>query len=103
MTKTRRVKKSSDGMYHVNGKKYPHLVGTRAQVWHHTAYKTPGGLTRKQLIKNKRGNIVSLAKHKTEKRLKRLAKMGYKPKKGEFKLMRKMNHKGSKTKKRRRT
>ena len=89
MTNTKRQHKHSDGMYHINGKKYPVLVGSRAQVWHHSAYKTPGGLTRKALLKNKHGNIVSLKKHKTEKRLKRLAKAGYKPKKGKFVLMRK--------------
>ena len=89
MTNTKRQHKHSDGMYHINGKKYSVLVGSRRQVWHHNAYKTPGGLTRKALLKNKHGNIVSLKKHKTEKRLKRLAKAGYKPKKGKFVLMRK--------------
>ena len=89
MTNTKRQNKHSDGKYHINGKKYPFLVGSRAQVWHHTAFKTPGGLTRKGLLKNKHGNIVSLKKHKTEKRLKRLVKAGYKTKKGKFVLMRK--------------
>ena len=88
MVKTRRVKLSQDGMYHISGKKYFPLVGSRRQVWNGTTYKTPGGLTKKQLFKNKHGNIVSLKKHKTEKRLKRLAKLGYKPKKGNFILMR---------------
>ena len=89
MTNTKRQHKHEDGMYHINGKKYQQLVGSRAQVWHHTAFKTPGGLTRKGLLKNKHGNIVSLKKHKTEKRLNRLGKAGYKPKKGKFVLMRK--------------
>lgn len=93
MTNTKRQNKHSDGTYHINGTKYPVLVGSRAQVWHRTAYKTPGGLTRKDLLKNKRGNIVSLKKHRTEKRLKRLVKAGYKPKKGKFVLMRKKTKK----------
>ena len=98
MTKTRRVKRHHDGRYHVHGTKYDQLVGSRAQVWHGTAYKTTGGLTKYNLIKNKHGNIVSLSKHRSEKRLKRLAKAGYKPKKGSFVLMRKH----SKTTRRRR-
>jgi DVNP family len=42
-------------------------VGSKAQVWHHTAHHTSGGLTRKDLMKHK----------------------GYKAKKGTFKLFRK--------------
>jgi hypothetical protein len=34
-------------------------IGTRAQVWHGTATKTSGGLTKRNLIKNKHGSIVS--------------------------------------------
>ena len=56
MTNTKRQHKHADGTYHINGKKFPVLVGSRAQVWHHTAFKTPGGLTRKGLLKNKHGN-----------------------------------------------
>ena len=97
MVNTKRVKRSSDGMYHVNGKKFPHLVGRRAQVWHGTAYKTNGGLTKKHLLKNQRGNIVSKKKHMTEKKNKRLAKLGFKPKKGHFVLFKKK----SKTQKKR--
>ena len=37
-------------------------VGTRAQVMHGTADKTPGGLTKKDLKYNKWGRIVSKAK-----------------------------------------
>ena len=35
---TKRVKKSADGKYRVRGKAYAKLVGSRAQVWHKTAY-----------------------------------------------------------------
>jgi hypothetical protein len=33
--------------------------GTRAEVWHGTAKKTKGGLTKDNLTKNKYGRIVS--------------------------------------------
>ena len=74
--------KSTDGKYHVHGKTYKLLVGKRAQVWHGTAFKTTGGLTKSHLHKNKHGRIVSMKKHKTAKKDKRLEKAGYKPKKG---------------------
>ncbi len=62
-------------------------VGTKAQVWHGTAKKTSGGLTKKDLMKTKKGRIVSKKKHAAGKKaLKRLAKAGYKAKKGTFKL-----------------
>ena len=38
-------------------------VGTKLQVYNGTARHTPGGLTRSSLMKNKRGKIVSKAKH----------------------------------------
>jgi hypothetical protein len=59
-------------------------VGTRAQVWHGTAKKTSGGLTKNNLMKNKAGRIVSKAKHNTAKKEMRLVKYGYGTKKGEF-------------------
>lgn len=34
-------------------------VGSRAQVWHNTAEKTVGGLTKEDLEQNKYGRIVS--------------------------------------------
>lgn len=37
-------------------------VGSKIQVWNGTASQTPGGLTKAQLIKNKRGKVVSKAK-----------------------------------------
>jgi hypothetical protein len=80
----KRVRKHDDGTYHINGSKFDELVGSRAQVWHGTAYKTAGGLTKKNLLKNKHGRIVSKSKHTTARREKRLEKHGYKTKKGQF-------------------
>jgi hypothetical protein len=67
-------------------------VGTKAQVWHGNADKTSGGLTKSDLMQNKHGRIVSKRKHKLGKKsLKNLVKLGYKAKKGEFKLFSKKN------------
>uniref|UniRef100_A0A6C0I580 Uncharacterized protein n=1 Tax=viral metagenome TaxID=1070528 RepID=A0A6C0I580_9ZZZZ len=73
-----------DNKYHINNKSYPLLVGSRAQVWHNTAYKTSGNLTRRDLIKNKSGRIVSIKKHKTAKCQDRLRRSGYGTEKGKF-------------------
>ncbi|MHA2082284.1 MAG: hypothetical protein ACXABD_00880 [Candidatus Thorarchaeota archaeon] len=81
---TKKVMKGADGMYTVHGKKYQMLIGSRAQVWHGTAYKTAGGLTRSDLHMNKNGRIVSKKKHVTAKKEKRLEKHGYFAKKGKF-------------------
>ena len=65
-------------------------VGSKAQVWHGTAKHTSGGLTKKDLMKNKHGRIVSRAKHSLGKKaLKNLVKAGFKAKKGTFKLFKK--------------
>jgi hypothetical protein len=37
-------------------------VGSKLQVWRGNAAKTVGGLTKKDLIQNKRGKVVSKAK-----------------------------------------
>ena len=50
-------------MVTVNGKQYTQLIGSRAQVWHGTAYKTKGQLKRDHLMMNKRGRVVSKKKH----------------------------------------
>jgi hypothetical protein len=76
--------KAADGMYHINGQKYEVLEGSRAQVWHGTAYQTPGCLCKSNLMMNKNGRIVSKRKHTTAKREKRLVKAGYLTKKGKF-------------------
>ena len=76
--------RTSTGKYSVQGKTFEQLIGTRAQVWHGTAYKTSGGLCKPDLIQNKHGRIVSKAKHSTAKKEKRLVKAGYGTKKGKF-------------------
>jgi hypothetical protein len=65
-------------------------VGTKAQVFHGTAKHTSGGLTRKDLMKTKKGRIVSKRKHAAGKKaLRRLKAAGFSAKKGTFKLFRK--------------
>jgi len=64
-------------------------VGTKAEVFHGTARHTSGNLHKKDLMKHK-GRIVSRRKHAQGlKAIKRLFALGYKPKKGTFKVMRK--------------
>jgi len=75
------------------------IIGTRAEVWHGTAKKTSGGLTKNSLMMNKNGRIVSRAKHSTAKKEMRLVKYGYTAKKGKFgyvKVGSKKHRKGSK-------
>ena len=76
--------RTSTGKYSVSGKTFDVLIGTRAQVWHGTAYKTTGGLTKSNIMKNKAGRIVSKAKHMSAKKDKRLVKAGFLTKKGHF-------------------
>ena len=80
----KRHSKAADGKYHIHGHKYEILIGSRAQVWHNTAYKTSGGLTHSHLMMNKHGRVVSKKKHTTAKRENRLKKHGYTAKKGKF-------------------
>jgi len=70
-------------------------TGTRAQVWHGTARKTSGGLTKSDLMQNKAGRIVSRAKHNSAKKEMRLVKHGYGTKKGEFGFVKLGSHKRS--------
>jgi hypothetical protein len=63
--------------------------GSRAEVFHENAKKTTGGLTKKDLMKNKHGEIVSRKKHMTAKKEKRLEKFGYFAKKGKFGFVKK--------------
>lgn len=74
-------------------------VGSRAEVWHGNADHTSGGLKKKHLMMNKRGRIVSRKKHATAKKMKRLEKAGFKPKKGTFKLFKKSDGKTKKNRK----
>jgi hypothetical protein len=85
MTHTR----SANGLYNINGKTYKELSGSRVQVWNKTAHHTLGGLTRKGLMRNKWGRIVSAAKHRTAKKERRLEKAGYFAKKGKFGIVKK--------------
>ena len=80
----KRCDRSDDGYYHMHGQKYQMLEGSRAQVWHGTAYKTPGGLVKSELIFNKHGRVVSAKKHATAKKENRLRKYGYTARKGKF-------------------
>jgi hypothetical protein len=96
---TKKVMKSADGKYHIGGKTYEMLEGSRAQVWHGTAYKTPGGLTHEKLLMNKHHRIVSKKKHGTAKKEKRLIKAGFFTKKGEFGFVKRSPKKTRKTSK----
>jgi len=89
------LRKNSNGKYVVNGHSFDILCGSRAQVWHDTAYKTSGGLTKSDLIQNKAGRIVSKSKHNSAKKEKRLLKHGYGTKKGKFGHV-KLNNKSKK-------
>jgi len=65
-------------------------IGSKAEVFHGVCVKTSGGLKKKDLMKTKHGRIVSRKKHALGlKAVKRLFALGYKPKKGTFKAMRK--------------
>lgn len=60
------------------------LIGSRREVYNGTAKRTSGGLEKKDLFYNKYGRIVSLKKHVTAKKEKRLQKYGWTAKKGKF-------------------
>jgi phage anti-repressor protein len=64
-TRIRRFQRHRDGLFHINGRTYPALSGTREQVWDHHAYRTEGQLTRDQLAINPQGKIVSINKRTT--------------------------------------
>ena len=76
--------RASDGKYHIKAKSYKELFGSRQQVWNGTAYKTTGSLTKRDLMMNKWGRIVSSKKHRTAKVEKRLQKYGFFAEKGKF-------------------
>ena len=56
-------------------------VGSRASVYHGNAKHTSGGLTKKNLKKNKQGRIVSIKASKSSKKNKNLG--SFKAKKGD--------------------
>jgi hypothetical protein len=76
-------------------------IGSRASVFHKNADNTSGGLTKKDLMKNKWGRIVSVRKHKTAKKENRLEKHGYFAKKGTFGTVKKAIKKNHKSRKNR--
>jgi hypothetical protein len=84
---------------------YEMTIGSRAQVYHGTALKTPGGLKKKDIFKNKHGRYVSKKKHFSAKRENRLVKSGYGTKKGVFGFVKldktQKKRKGSKSHRRR--
>lgn len=77
---------------------FEQTTGTRAQVWHGTAKKTSGGLTKSALMMNKHGRIVSKKKHNSAKKEKRLVKAGFLTKKGHFGFVKKNDKKSKKMK-----
>ena len=81
--------RSTDGMFHINGKKYKELYGSRVQVMNGTSAMTNGGLKKSDLMMNKWGRIVSVLKHKTAKKEKRLEKAGYFTQKGKWGFVKK--------------
>jgi hypothetical protein len=76
--------KSEDGLYHIKGKTYSLLEGSRQQVGHGTAYKTSGNLTSDDLMKNPRGRWVSKKKSMSSKKERRLECHGFFTQKGKF-------------------
>lgn len=70
-------------------------VGSRSQVMNGNANHTKGGLTKKHLKYNKHGKIVSRKASMKAKKNNRLAKAGFVPKKGVFKLFKKGDGKKS--------
>jgi len=97
----KRHQRHADGLYHIKGRKYKMIRGSRAQVWHQTAQKTQGGLEKHQLMMNKHGRIVSRKKHNTAKREQRLKKAGYGTVKGKFGAVRIGSKKGTVKRRRR--
>jgi hypothetical protein len=69
-------------------------VGSKREVWNGTAKHTSGGLYKAALMKHK-GRIVSKKKHAAGKKaIKNLQRLGYKAKKGTFKLFKKGSKRG---------
>lgn len=81
---TKKPTRGHDGYYHVDGKKYRTLIGSRTMVHNGTCYKTPGGLKKDDILMNKWGRLVSKKKHFTAKKEKRLLKHGYGYTRGKF-------------------
>jgi len=67
----KRHDKAADGKYHIGGHTYELLEGSRAQVWHGTAYKRQ--VVKKVDLIMHRGRIVSKRKSAIAKSQKHLA------------------------------
>lgn len=81
----KRPSRDQDGTYHIKGKQYPELFGSRRQVMNGTAYKTTGNLTKKDLYFNKKTNrYVSKKKHNQTVKSNPLKKLGLLAKPGKF-------------------
>ena len=82
----KRPQRQGDGRYHIHGKTYKKLRGTRREVWNGTSYRTQGLLTRDELMQPKKnGRIVSRKKHEQAKTNNNLVKSGWKlASKGKF-------------------
>jgi hypothetical protein len=61
--RNKRQDRADDGFFHIDGQLYELLEGTRIDVWQGKAYKTAGGLIKKDLLINKGGKIVSKCKY----------------------------------------
>jgi hypothetical protein len=61
--RNKRQDRADDGFFHRDGQLYELLEGTRIDVWQGKAYKTAGGLIKKDLLMNKGGKIVSKCKY----------------------------------------
>ena len=61
--RNKRQDRAADSFFHRDGQLYELLEGTRIDVWQGKAYKTSGGLIKKDLLINRDGNIVSKCKY----------------------------------------
>ena len=68
----KRITKSVDGLYRIDGRIYKKCFGTRDEVWHEISYKTTGDLLKIDLMLNKHGKIVSKKKFISESQNNRL-------------------------------
>jgi hypothetical protein len=57
----------TDKKYHINGRTYKELFGSREEVWNYDAYHTLGELTRDKFTLGKEGKIVSKNKQESSK------------------------------------
>lgn len=96
MARTRRAsRKARSTRKHAASGHHVKALGTKAEVFHGTAKHTSGGLVKSDLVKTKRGRIVSRRKQAAgRKAIKNLRKLGYIAKKGKFSLFTKKGKRG---------